>query len=191
MKEKIKGLRLNITISAIISIVIGALLIAYPTEVTIAISRIIAAIVIFAGLAIVGSQFFENNKNIMGMIVGGIIIVLGIWLMLKPEGNFILNLIPIIIGVILVFHGVQDIGMAIEVVKAKGNRAWLLFIFAILNIAVGAVCILMAFQIVKTIFWLIGIMLIYDGVTDIFMVHKVRKTTKVVVDSTIIDEEDM
>ena len=81
--------------------------------------------------------------------------------------------------------------MAIEVVKAKGNRAWLLFIFAILNIAVGAVCILMAFQIVKTIFWLIGIMLIYDGVTDIFMVHKVRKTTKVVVDSTIIDEEDM
>ncbi|MBE5911504.1 DUF308 domain-containing protein [Pseudobutyrivibrio sp.] len=190
MKEKIKGLKINITASAIISIIIGLLLVTYPDEITIALSRVIACIIIVAGVAIVLSQIFENDKNALGIAVGGILSLLGVWMLLAPEDNIIINIIPIAIGVILVVHGVQDLTMAVEIVRNKGKNSWVVFLGAIINIVLGALCIAMAFQVVKMIFWLIGVMLIYDGITDLFFVHKV-KVSKVVVDSIITREEDI
>ncbi|WP_294238421.1 HdeD family acid-resistance protein [Pseudobutyrivibrio sp.] len=190
MKEKIKGLRLNITISAVISIIIGMLLMIFPTETTEILSRIIAGIIILAGVAIIISQIFENSKNVMGIVVGAILAILGIWMFMSPQGNIFINIIPIAIGVILVVHGVQDLGMAFEVLKTKQGGSLLLFIGAIVNIVLGLLCIAMAFDIITTIVWLIGLMMVFDGVTDIFFVHKVRKSTSaVIVDSTIVEEE--
>ena len=192
MKEKIKGLRLHITVSAIISIIIGVLLVAYPTQTTVMISRVISAIIVLAGLAIIGSSVFENAKNVMGIIVGAVLAVLGVWMFTSPENNILLNIIPIAIGVILVVHGVQDLGMGFEVLRTKKGGSLFLFIGAVVNIALGLVCIAMAFNVITTIVWIIGLMLIFDGVTDIFFVHKVRKvTSEVVVDSTIVSEEDV
>ena len=137
MKEKIKGLRLNITISAVISIIIGVLLMAFPTETTEVLSRIIAGIIILAGVAIIISQIFENSKNVMGIVVGAILAILGIWMFMSPKDNIFINIIPIAIGVILVVHGVQDLGMAFEVLKTKQGGSLLLFIGAIVNIVLG------------------------------------------------------
>lgn len=192
MKEKIKGLRLHITVSAVISIIIGVLLVAYPAQTTVMISRVIAGIIVLAGLAIIGSSVFENSKNVMGIIVGAVLAVLGVWMFTSPENNILLNIIPIAIGVILVVHGVQDLSMGFEVLRAKRGGSLFLFIGAIVNIALGLVCIAMAFDVITTIVWIIGLMLIFDGVTDIFFVHKVRKvTSEVVVDSEIVSEEDV
>ena len=190
MKEKIKGLRLNITISAVISIIIGVLLMAFPTETTEFLSRIIAGIIILAGVAIIISQVFENSKNVMGIVVGAILAILGIWMFMSPKGNIFINIIPIAIGVILVVHGVQDLGLGFEVLKTKQGGSLLLFIGAVVNIVLGLLCIAMAFDIIATIVWLIGLMMVFDGVTDIFFVHKVRKSTSaMIVDSTIVEEE--
>ncbi len=191
MKEKIKGLRLNITISAVISIVIGVLLVLYPKESLLTLNRVIACIIILAGVAIILSQVFENGLNVMGIVVGAILSILGVWLLFSSEDNIFLNIIPIAIGVILVVHGVQDLGMAIEVLRGHGNNSWLLFIGAIINIALGVVSIVMAFKIIEFVTWLIGAMLIYDGLTDILFVHKVRKTSNVIIDTNIIKEEDI
>ena len=189
MKEKIKSLRLNITISALFSIVIGALLLIYPAESLATISRVIAAIIILAGLFIIISQIYEYGFSAMGIAVGGVLAVIGIWLFLAPGS--IVSIIPIAIGVLLVVHGLQDLGLAIEGVKAHAPRGWLPFVFAILNIVLGAVCIAGAFNVVKLATRIIGIMLIYDGISDIGIVHKVRKATTTVVDSTIIKEENV
>ena len=192
MKEKIKGLRLHITVSAVISIIIGALLVAYPTQTTEMISRVISVIIVLAGLAIIGSSVFENSKNVMGIIVGAVLSILGVWMFTSPENNILLNIIPIAIGVILVVHGVQYLSMGFEVLRTKKGGSLFLFIGAVVNIVLGLVCIAMAFNVITTIVWIIGVMLIYDGVTDIFFVHKVRKvTSEAIIDSTIVAEEDV
>ena len=188
MKEKIKGLRLNITLSGVISIIIGVLLLVYPTESLYTISRGIAAIIILAGLFVIISQIFENGFNVMGIVVGGVLAVIGIWIFAAPDS--IVSIIPIAIGVILVVHGLQDLGLAIEALRVKAPRAWIIFIFAIINILLGIVCVADAFKLVAVATRIIGIMLIYDGITDIFTVHKVRKAEKVI-DVDIISEEDI
>ncbi|MDC7278622.1 MULTISPECIES: HdeD family acid-resistance protein [Pseudobutyrivibrio] len=188
MKEKIKGLRLNITISGIISVVIGILLLVYPTESLTTISRVIAAIVILSGIFVIISQVFEKGFNAMGIAVGGVLAIIGLWIFLAPGS--IVSIIPIAIGVLLVVHGLQDLGLAIEAIKTKAPRPWLTFIIAIVTILLGAVCIANAFHLVEIATRLIGLMLIYDGVTDVFTVHKVNKAEKII-DVELLREEDV
>ena len=57
--------------------------------------------------------------------------------------------------------------------------------------ALGVVCIMAAFKLVTVAVQAIGIMLIYDGIADFGIVHKVRKATGSVVDGTITREEDI
>ena len=189
MKEKIKGLRLNITLSAIISVVIGLLLLIYPAESLNTIGKVIAGIIILAGIFIIVGQILESGFNAMGIVVGGVLAIIGLWIFMSPGS--IVSIIPIAIGVLLVVHGLQDLGLAIEGVRAHAPRGWLSFVYAIINIALGAVCIAGAFNVVKLATRIIGLMLIYDGITDICMVHKVRKATSSIVDTTIISEEDI
>ena len=62
---------------------------------------------------------------------------------------------------------------------------------AVLNLILGILCICNAFGLVKITMILIGIMLVYDGVSGVFIVHKVNKSARTVVDSEILREEDL
>lgn len=188
MKEKIKDLRLNITVSGILSIIIGVLLLIYPAQSLSTIGKAIGAIIILAGLFVIISQLIENGFDAMSMVVGGVLAVIGIWIFMAPGA--IVSIIPIAIGVLLVVHGLQDLGLALEATRVHAPRPWLSFIIAIVNILLGIVCIADAFNMVTLATRLIGLMLMYDGITDIFTVHKVRKATKIV-DVEVLSEEDI
>ncbi|SDB19141.1 Uncharacterized membrane protein HdeD, DUF308 family [Pseudobutyrivibrio sp. YE44] len=189
MKEKLKDLRLNITISAVVSIIIGILLVVRPAESLSTIGNIIGAIVILLGVGIIIGQIYERGFNAMGIVVGAVLAIIGIWIFKSPEA--ILSIIPMAIGVVLVVHGIQDLGLAVEAVKVHAPRSWLPFVIAGFNIALGVLCVVASFKIISLATQLIGVMLVYDGITDIGIVHKVRKASNLVVDSTIISEEDI
>ena len=189
MKEKIKSLRLNITVSALISIVIGVLFLVFPDQTLITMSKVVACVIIFAGLAVALSNIVERGMNALGIVVGLLIALIGAWIFRSPDS--VISIVPIAIGVILVFHGVQDLGLAMEALSAKASNAWVAFLLAALNIILGIACIAAAFKIVSFGMRIIGLMLLYDGITDLGIVHKVRKSTGGFVDSVITKEEDV
>ena len=169
MKDKIKEFRLNITIPAVFTMVIGILLLVFPVESLATISKVIAAIIILSGIFVVVNQLIEHGvDNALGIAVGLMILIVGIWLF--NDSGKIISIIPIAIGVILVIHGVQDLGMAVEAARAKASNFWISFVLAAVKI---------------------GVMLIWDGITDFGIVHSVRKATGSVVDGTITREEDI
>ena len=190
MKEKFKSFRLNITIPAIFTIVIGVLLLFYPTESLVAMSRVIAGIVILSGVFIVVSQIYERGfNNALGVAVGVILALIGVWIFKDPMK--IVSIIPIAIGVILVIHGVQDLAMAVEAARARASSPWIAFVIAALNIILGVICIGAAFKLVSIATRIIGFMLIWDGITDFGIVHSIRKATGTIVDGTVTREEDI
>ena len=190
MKDKIKEFRLNITIPAVFTMVIGILLLVFPVESLATISKVIAAIIILSGIFVVVNQLIEHGvDNALGIAVGMMILIVGIWLF--NDSGKIISIIPIAIGVILVIHGVQDLGMAVEAARAKASNFWISFVLAVINIVFGIICIGAAFQVVSLATRIIGIMLIWDGITDFGIVHSVRKATGSVVDGTITREEDI
>lgn len=189
MKDKIREFRLNITIPALLTMVIGVLLAVFPAESLMAFSKIIAVIIILSGIFIIINQILERGISTVGIAVGIILAIIGIWLF--NDSGKIIQIIPIAIGVILVIHGVQDLGLAIEATKAHARSPWIAFLIAALNILLGIICIGAAFKIVSLATRIIGIMLIWDGLTDFGIVHTVRKASGSIIDGTITREEDI
>ena len=189
MKDKFKQMRLNVSLPAVISIVVGILLIVFPGESLNALGKIIGGVILLAGAAMVFTGLFGTIKSTLSIASGAIICVLGIWIFVNPHG--IVSIIPIIIGVLLLLHGLQDLSMAVTCVKSHAPRCWLTFIISIITVLCGLACILNAFGVIDMAIMFAGIMLVYDGISELGIVHKVNKATKDIIDVDVVNEKDL
>ncbi len=189
MMEKLKSIKIDVTLSAVLSVVIGILLIFWPGTVITLLARVIAIILILSGIVLLIPKLCDEEKSYMSIIVYVMIALIGLWMFFSPK--LVTSLIPIAIGVLLCVHGIQDLALGVEGKKNRANHWRSIPLMGILNIILGVLCICNAFGLVKIAFVLIGIMLVYDGLSDMFIVHKVNKAAKEVVDSKIIREENL
>jgi len=100
------------------------------------------------------------------------------------------SLIPMVIGVVLVVSGIQELSLAITAKNVDASKWGWMVAGAALTILFGILCICVAFNIVTIAMRLLGLFLIYDGVSSMLMVHHVNVAERVV-DSTITKEEDV
>lgn len=176
MKDFLKRVKADVILSALLCIALGVVIIVWPAE-----TIKIFCWVIALGLGIMGAIYlisYFTNKLIhpFSGILGLIVLLVGVWIFLKPES--VVSLIPIVIGVILAIHGIQDLKLAIE---AKGNQYdkwWTMMIIALLSLVFGALCIVRAFGVVKLATQLIGVALIYDGISDLWIVNRITRAAK-------------
>ena len=191
MAEKLKKIKLNVTLSAILTVVLGVVLLIYPESSILVAAKAIAAIIILVGALQLIHVLLDplNIHKTASAIVALIILVFGVYLFFFP--SIIVKIIPIIIGILLVVHGVQDLSLAVESKGYKADRWWLGLVFGLISILAGLYCIISAFKLVAFVTMITGIMLIYDGLSDMIVVHKVNKAARDVVDSKIISEEDI
>ena len=186
MMDKLKSIKIDVTLAAVLSVV---LLVIWPATVITVLARVIAIILMVSGIVSLIPRLMDEVKSYTSIIVSLLITLIGLWMFLSPQA--VASIIPIAIGVLLVVHGVQDLSLALEGKKTKAHNWWSIPLMAILNIVLGVLCICNAFGLVKLGMILIGIMLIYDGLSDMFIVHKVNKASKEFVDSTILHEENL
>ena len=95
---------------------------------------------------------------------------------MKPET--VVSLVPIVIGVILVVLGIKDIRLAVETKRNRYDRWWSVLIMAVVSLALGILCIVYAFGLVKMAMIGVGIALIYDGLSDLWIVSRAAKAAK-------------
>jgi|GEM_PF-469273 len=190
MMDKIKSLRLNVSLSGILCLVLGVICIVWPGEVTVFLAKMLGAILLLVGVSMFLGKVFEETHRSSGMLVSVVIMILGIWIWTKPA--MAASLLPIVIGVILVVGGIQDLNLAFSGRAVNAPRWWSPLILGAINILAGVLAVLYAFGVVKLGMILLGLMLVYEGITSLFVVHKVNKAERgVVVDSVILEEEDV
>ena len=184
--ERLKELRLHITFGAVATIIMGLLFLFWADGIATTFARVIGLILLLiGGTQFLGKLFGDVNRS-SGMLIGGLIAIIGIWVILNPESA--VAIIPMIIGVVLVVHGIQDLSLAFAGRAVKMPRWRGALLVGILDIVMGVVCIVCAFRMVTLALQLIGIMMIYDGVTSGLIVHNVNRAEKDVIDSHIIRE---
>lgn len=189
MFEKLKAIKFNVTLTALLSVILGIIFIFWPGQTVMVISKVLAALIVLAGVINLTTTLLESERKTMGIVVSVIVAILGIWLFMDPA--ILVKVIPVVVGVLLVLHGVQDVQMAFEGKANQAERWYSILIMGILNILFGILAIAFAFGIVKLGMMILGIMLVYDGLSDMLIVHKVNKAAKEVVDSTIVHEENV
>ena len=154
--------------SAVLCIALGVVLIVWPGETINIVCKVLAAGLIILGGVELFSYITNRNGYMFTGILGLIVLIVGVWIFLKP----------IVIGVILAVHGVQDVKMALESKNGGYDRWWIMLIIAIISIAFGVLCIVNAFGMVKLAMQFVGAALIYDGISDLWVVTKTVRTVK-------------
>lgn len=180
MKEFMREVKIDVIVTSVVCMVMGVVLILFPTQVvTVACQAVGVVLAILGGVRLV-STLLSKVKSGIDFPLGLLLLIVGIWILLHPAS--IESLIFIGVGVTLFVHGIKGIQMAWEA-KRNGYTSWLaLMLLSLLNAVFGVVCVIDCFgmfTVTATIaLTLVGIALIYDGISSIWILSRVRKTAK-------------
>lgn len=184
--ETLKRMRAHVTFGAMATILMGVLFVVWADSIIKAFAWIVGVILVLIGAAQFLGKLFGDTGRSGGMLIGGLIAVIGMWVILHQETAA--GIVPMLIGVVLVVHGIQGISLAFAGRAAKMPGWWGGLAIGILDIVLGFVCIVCAFRLVTLALQIMGAMMIYDGITSCLLVHRVNRAEQDIIDSRIISE---
>lgn len=176
MKEALKRIKADVILSALLCIALGVVLIVWSAETIKIMCWALAAGLVIIGVINIISYFRDKRMHMFSGVLGLIVLLIGIWLFMRPDS--VVSLIPIVIGVILAVHGIQDVKLAIET-KCNGyEKWWSILLMGIVSLVLGVLCVVYAFGLVTLALKFIGVALIYDGLSDLWIVSRASKAAK-------------
>ena len=191
----IKSLKVNYSLSALICAVLGVVLLVWPGQSTQIVCIVLGAVLGIFGIIQIIIYLVTQEKTMVShsmMMFGIVLAVIGGWIVLKPDT--IIKAIPMIVGILIVIHGLHNAVQAIDLKKMNYSNWWVALLLSILTIALGAVLICNPFTVMDTVVRVIGAFLIYDGLSDMWILSRMFKTRKynekiVDVDAVVIDDD--
>ena len=194
MADFFKGLKANYTISAVVCVLLGLVLVIWPGATSQIICMLLGGVLLAYGVLQIAIYLLNRERTIIlqGMMILGIVFaVLGLWILLKPE--MIMMAVPVIVGVLIAIHGLHNVVQAFALKKDGYESWWLAFLMGLLTLIFGSVLIYNPFRAIELVARMIGIFLIYDGVSDIWIlsrVFKVRRDKERIIDAKFVNIED-
>lgn len=176
MKEFFKRVKAGIVIGALLCVALGVVLLIWPKETIDMFCKALAVVLVVMGIVNLATYFIDRAERVFSGILGLIVLLVGIWIFIKPER--VEGIIPIVIGAILAIHGIQDIKLAIETKRNGYENWWAILLVAAVSLALGGACIVNAIGLIVLAMQFIGVALIYDGISDLWVVAKVLQAAK-------------
>lgn len=183
MKEKLKGYRTSRVLFSLGAIALGIIFLVWPSTSLIVLARIVGAVLTIGGVIGVINFFMDRNaiyKTFL-LLVGICMIVIGIWIIRSP-GNLV-RLIPIVFGILVLVSGITNIAETIDLSRSRYSYWWLSLILGIVTILFGVLLITRPGSVASFVTQIVGISLIFDGVSDLWIVSRVSKAAKIVSDA--------
>ncbi len=195
MFQFLKNRKANYTVSAVICIIIGLVLVIWPGTSTQVVCKVLGAVLFIYGVMQILLYIFARERSLylQGMLLLGVIFgVVGAFILLKPE--MIIAAVPIIMGIIIVIHGLHNAVQAIKLKSLHYDKWWLALLLGSVTIILGGVLIYNPFRVVDTVVRVIGVFLIYDGISDIWIISRLFKSKQIVpseiyAEAVIVEEE--
>lgn len=179
MKEMFRRIKIDVIVSALCCIAFGIVLLLWPAQVTNLTCQVIGGVIAFLGLVRVISYLLHSqDKHGINLPLGLVLFFVGAWIFLKPQS--IQSLLLIVIGVVLFVHGLEDLKYALETKRGGYSSWWVILIFALLGMGLGLACIVDCFGVISVTMTFVGVILIYDGLTDLWIIFQVAQTAKTV-----------
>lgn len=191
----IKSLKVNYSLSAVICVILGIVLLVWPGQSTQVVCMVLGIVLGGFGLIQIILYLATKEKTMVShsmMMLGVVLAVIGGWIVSKPET--IIKAVPMIVGILIVIHGFHNAVQAIDLKKMQYDNWWVALLLSLLTVALGVVLICNPFTIVDTVVRIIGAFLVYDGLSDMWILSRVFKTKKnrekiIDTDAVIVDED--
>ena len=173
-----KSFRLNRVIFSACAIVLGIVLLIWPERSLFIISKCIGVFLAGGGLAAAYMYYRDHDSAVRSvlLVLAAVMLICGAVIFMHPEE--LIKLIPTIVGILVMISGLINIGETFILSRSKYGRWWISLIIAIITIAAGIFIINKAFSLAAFITRIAGGVLIFDGLTDLWVVSRLYKASK-------------
>lgn len=181
LKARYRKLKASKLITAIISIVFGVLLLVFADTAIRVIVTVFGVVLLITGVVAAISFIVSRDKGFssgMALVGGAFLIIIGILILTHPDQ--IAELFPIMIGIVLAVNGIADI---VEGFRMMGKHYVLWYtsvITGVIMLLLSALLIFKPFGIVEFIVQVVGVVMILNGISDLYVLYNIHGTEKVV-----------
>lgn len=170
MRTFVEGMKKNYIISAILTIALGAVMVIWPDWSGRILCYLLgAALILMGGIQLIVCIKAERIGfySKFSMLMNIILILLGVWVCIRPDT--VLSLVPVIIGIVMLIHGCMDLQFTMDIKHAGSGKWWIALIFALITLTLGVFLVLHPFLAFEITMLIIGIGLLYDGISDLVL----------------------
>ncbi len=196
-----KIIKWDTLLTGVLYILLGIVSIFFPVTMGKILGFLLGTVLILAGAVSMISyllrdahQNYYHNDFFHGLVG----IVLGIFVLYKANVKFFFTFLPILLGILVLVSGLSKLQDAIDFKRMEYGNWVVMLVLAVLNIVLGLVLLSNPVQTAEFLFSLLGIGLIFSGVTDcattLYFAKKIKDYLAGLnaVDSTfveVVDEE--
>ncbi len=180
----------SVLISSLAYLVMGIILIIFPNSISNVLCYALGIVVTIYGLFNIVVFFLkkENNNMYLELIVGVVATAFGIFTLFSP--SVIVNIIFVTIGIIIIIDSLMDIKNSFQLKVLGMKYWWVCTLISVLVILLGLSTIFFPTFFGNFLIFLLGIVMIYEGVSGLFIMglisHYARKFGR---DTKIIEVE--
>lgn len=168
-------------IIAILSIILGIVLIIYKNTAANWFVKVVGILMIAAAVYYIISFFTRASKDTISrtnLVVGILLLILGIWFL--TSSNVVLQVVQLIVGVIIIMQGILDLQAALAMKDNEYSNWGISLCLAFATIILGVLLIFLPFKTLDVLLVMLGIVLIFDGLSDLYIIGVFSKAVKTV-----------
>lgn len=177
--ETLRKIKENAILTAALSTVYGLVLFIKPET-----NRRLLGYVVGGALLVIGLMYIIQyiQKNVMEefykkeLVYGLCSLILGVLVFVKV--TIVTDLIPVVIGFFVLVSGVVKLQNAIDLLRLGYDKWKVVMILAGINVVLGAFLMMQPGFIARLLFRLLGLALMYSGISSFFTMHYFNKGTK-------------
>lgn len=169
--EPLKKIKWDMLTTSIACTTLGLILIIFPSVVNQIITYLLASAMFILSAFQFYNYFKQSAENTIygnSLVFAASTLILGIIILAKK--TLIISLVPIFLGIIILISGVKKLQNAIDLLRLKTDGWLAVIIMSAINIAFGIIMVVYSFESATIITILIGVGLMFSGLTDIFTV---------------------
>ena len=172
------------TLVALVTCALGVVLLVWPDRSISMMCAVLGGSLLIFGLLYIAAWFAGKGKrgaSSLLLIPGVVLAGLGVWLMISAES--VISLLQYVFAAVLLFHGFVDLQGAFALIRYHAKRWWVDLLLALATAGLGAVILVNPFGSFSALVMLMGAALIYDGLTDLWLIIRLGRAHKVYVRS--------
>lgn len=166
--ELIKKAKWGYILLSVIYIILGVILLIYPSQTIDIVCRIIGVTALICGTYMIIKFFFRGAVSLMptaGLVFGIFCLVCGIILVANPD--FVKSIIPFIIGIVIITDSASKLVTSFEIKKATED-GWLgVFVLSVIGLVFGFVIVFNAGAAADLVVRIIGVSLIIEAIENL------------------------
>ncbi|MGN0314163.1 MAG: HdeD family acid-resistance protein [Fusicatenibacter sp.] len=176
MRQFFKDLKNSFLLSAVVSIILGIVLIVYPVKTSLMICYIAGILLIFCGVVALIRYFSAKDQPFFyryDLFIGLVLILAGFFVVFQSD--LVIAFIPVVIGLIILINGLMSLQKAFHLKRSGFGHWWIEFLLALLTSVLGLIICMNPFDAIATTNIFIGICLIYSGLSDLYTTYSMGK----------------